>query len=287
MNCMTAKRSHVLRMFTTIITLSVASLVGCNSNNITDYNAPGACTPPAGVDVSLIYPEPGSTGVPNNFSEIIVASSVVGGLSSGYRTYVTNANNTTSNLYGYLQPYPNPLPTPNAAPPFSGQVTYQLSESPGITWPASSSLQVYLAGSPNCRPVDLLGSFTVSATLATGPLGPLEYTPINGASPAPTAAPISSTSVNAAYTPGQVAFVTAISEANYTGKFTASIVYFALPLTAACYSVTMDATGTLATFAPSSTATTQAMCNTSGGTSIEGALFEDQLGNNATLYFLP
>ncbi len=285
-------RSRFRTGFLTALVLS--SVIGCNSNdNVGEF--PGeveiesACRPPQH-QLSLIYPMPNAANVPTSFSEIVVATpNTANGLSS-YRPIVLNGSITDS-AFSVFVPLANPssIPTPYASPGFSGTAAYAVSVAPGVSFPSSSTLAVYLGGK-GCSAQEELGSFTVG-TSALVDSGQLYFTPYGGNSN-PTL--VSSTSPTAPnyYAAPQPAFQMTISEPNYSGKFTAFISYFSAPLNTSCYTVTMDPSGTVASFVPYTansmgTVTCSAATVPAVTTTVEGALIEDSLGNSAILYFLP
>lgn len=78
------------------------------------------------------------------------------------------------------------------------------------------------------------------------------------------------------------AFQATVVETGYSGPFTASIVSHTAASTTPCYGVAMDATGKIATFAPTSVSAACAPPNTD----VEGVQFEDSRGYaSAILYF--
>lgn len=141
-----------------------ALIVGCNSDeNVGSYNLSPACISPTNEQVSLVYPAPGATMVPDNFGEIILGSSG-GGLAPSYRAYVVGASGSANNavVFGFFgTPIQPPFPTPNVIPAFSNPV-YQASESPGTSWIPRSTVSVFLGSSANCTPTLLIGSFMVA-----------------------------------------------------------------------------------------------------------------------------
>lgn len=83
-------------------------------------------------------------------------------------------------------------------------------------------------------------------------------------------------------------FSVALSEPNYTGPFTATIVSFTAPATQSCYTVTMDSTQTVATFTLRSSSAisggSASPCSQKGS-DIEGVLFQDLHGNSNQQFF--
>jgi hypothetical protein len=132
-------------------------LAGCNGGSSSN---PSPCAPPNGIQTVLVYPAPGSTGIPDNVGAVVFGSTAA--LPSGYQAVL--ANNTTGNsVYFNLvgSPPPSPLPTPNAVSTFANRV-YQASGNPGATFFAGSTVSVYLNNANSgCVPATSLGSFRV------------------------------------------------------------------------------------------------------------------------------
>jgi hypothetical protein len=129
---------------------------GCGGSNW--HNPPG-CSLPSGTTTVLVYPAPGSTGIPDNFGAVVLGSSRA--LPASFDVLIVS--NTTNNgvYYNTLGAGPSPLPSPAATPGFANPV-YQTSGNPGVTWFGGSALTVYLndTGS-NCVPTLSLGTFNV------------------------------------------------------------------------------------------------------------------------------
>jgi hypothetical protein len=85
-------------------------------------------------------------------------------------------------------------------------------------------------------------------------------------------------------------FSVALSEGNYSATFTATIVSYTAPTVGPCYTVTMDSTGTIATFTPraappvSGAVTAPSPC-LQLGTDVESVLFQDQKKHTNQEYF--
>jgi len=133
---------------------------GCG-NNYNNNNFGAQCDPPNGVQVALVYPAPGSTGIPDDLGGFVVLGSTRA-LPSNYGVVVQN--NATGNAAGFggVGPAPSPIPSPFATPAFASPV-YQASGSLGATFVAGSQLTVYFndLNNPNCAPTLTLGSFKV------------------------------------------------------------------------------------------------------------------------------
>jgi len=153
---MEADMSVRLRTCLPVALVACAALAsGCGGSN---SNPPG-CSLPSGTTTVLVYPAPGSTGIPDNFGAVVFGSSKA--LPTSFDAYIVN--NTTGNAayYNTLGAGPNPLPSPAALPKFANPV-YQASGNPGVTWFAGSQLTVYVNNTgSNCTPAISLGAFNV------------------------------------------------------------------------------------------------------------------------------
>ena len=144
------------------LALSVAgvgvALAACSSNNNTPTVNPNL--PCGGVSgpVALVYPAPGSTGIPDNFQGVVFGSQTT--LTANYQAFVVPAGSSTGTYLNFVAPAPNPLPSPNATPSFANPI-YQESSSGGLILPAATQIGVYLNdANSNCVPSALLGTFT-------------------------------------------------------------------------------------------------------------------------------
>ena len=142
------------------LTLLGAAALAAGCNNNTYNNTPGQCNPNSGVSVAMVYPAPNSTGIPDNFSYVVLGSSSA--LPNNFAVAI--ANNTTGNgLFAFngVGAPPSPIPTPFATPAFANPV-YQASGNPGISFVAGSQLTVYFNNlTSNCVATLNLGSFRV------------------------------------------------------------------------------------------------------------------------------
>ena len=142
------------------LAVGITLLSACSGNDDNNFNSAGLqCGAPSG-QVALVYPAPGSTGIPDNFQGIVFGSSASGGLSGGYQAVVVPAGSSTGQQLATVANAPSPLPSPYAVPSFANPV-YQESASEGLVLPAATQISVYLndLGS-NCQPSKLLGTFT-------------------------------------------------------------------------------------------------------------------------------
>jgi hypothetical protein len=143
----------VAAAYTTACTGKFATSVLGNPNS--------SCEPPAGMETVMAYPAPNSTGVPDNFGEVIFASTAL--LNPPYRAYVVDNTNggTIQANFGDVSTYAwtAAIPSPAASPPFNNPY-YQSSPNTGIVIPSGHNVTVYLA-QQQCNPNTSLGSFTV------------------------------------------------------------------------------------------------------------------------------
>jgi hypothetical protein len=145
-------------LFAALIALAATgSFAACNSNNNPTPPAPGpTCSPPAGTQVALVYPAPGSTAIPDNLGQIIIGSTAA--LPSSWNAVTVSPNATVG--WGTFTSVSPPFPTPNATPSFANPV-YQSSAING-TFASNETVSVYIndTASANCTPFGPLGSFT-------------------------------------------------------------------------------------------------------------------------------
>jgi len=135
--------------------LGAGVLAGCNSSSST----PGGCGAPTG-KVALVYPAPGSTGIPDNFTGVIFGST--NGLGGNYQALLQASTLPAGSFIGLgtVVTASLPLPTPNQVPSFSNPI-YQISSFAGQNpLTAATTYQVYLNDSgSDCNPT-YQGSFT-------------------------------------------------------------------------------------------------------------------------------
>jgi hypothetical protein len=131
-------------------------LTGCNGNS-TANTIP--CAPPSGIQTVLVYPAPGSSGLPDNLGQVVLGST--GALPSTYQAYLINNATQNAVAFNLVGTPPNPLPTPDALPTFANPV-YQASANPGGAFVSGSAISVYLNNANSgCVPTVSLGTFTV------------------------------------------------------------------------------------------------------------------------------
>jgi hypothetical protein len=143
------------------------SLAGCNngsSPSVTPTLGP-TCTLPAGTQVALVYPAPGSTGVVDGNGEIVIgASPALPVNQSGENWDIWYSDAVTGGAFASLNPGTSlttvapPFPTPNQTPSFANPV-YQ-EQSSGVQFAASQVVTVYVNNTAsNCTPLQI-GTFS-------------------------------------------------------------------------------------------------------------------------------
>lgn len=133
-----------------------AVLAGCGQS----VNAtPPACVAPAGVGVQVIYPAPGATGIPDAFTQVILATQ--GGLPATFDVTLVGPTFSGIAYFGSVLPAPTPFPSPAATPSFTNP-TYLTSTNGGYTFAPGTTLTAQLNDlNSNCVPSTVLGTFTV------------------------------------------------------------------------------------------------------------------------------
>jgi hypothetical protein len=145
-----------------------AIIAGCNSGSNTVNVAP--CGTPAGMQAQLIYPAPGSTAIPDNVSQIIVATN--GTLPADWQTgngwdvlLAYNFNPAYGNgHYGNMfaaaaTPFPSPAATPSFANPTYYSSTISYTNAPNL--PPATQVTVQLNDlNSTCYPGITIGTFT-------------------------------------------------------------------------------------------------------------------------------
>jgi hypothetical protein len=118
-----------------------------------------ACVPPAGVQVAMVYPAPGSTAIPDTVNQVVLAT--LGTLPSTFNAVLLGSTFSGYVGFGSVLPAATPLPNPAATPPFANPV-YLTSNNPGYTFTSGTTLTVQLNDlASGCSPGTSLGSFTV------------------------------------------------------------------------------------------------------------------------------
>lgn len=141
--------------------LALAAAMGlsaCGGGGSTNPPAPGpTCSPPSGTQTALVYPAPNATGVPDQLGQVVIGASPA--LPSSWNVVLVRASTGGSLGGGNFTAAPQPLPTPNATPPFANPV-YQ-SSSFGNSVFGGLVLQVFLNDTAsNCTPVGPIATFT-------------------------------------------------------------------------------------------------------------------------------
>jgi hypothetical protein len=138
--------------------LTASGLVACSSNgsNSTTPAKLTSCVLPAGTTVTMVYPIPNTTGVPDNISQIVLAANPA--LPSSWQTVMT-VDNVNFVPNGQVVTAATPLPTPNSASgTFTG--TYQ-SSAVSATLQKGATTIVYLNDTAqSCNSFSAVGSFT-------------------------------------------------------------------------------------------------------------------------------
>ena len=133
-----------------------AVLAGCGNQGV---NAtPPPCVAPAGTQIQMVYPVPGATGVPDTFTQIVLATS--GTVPATFDVTLVGSTLAGVAYFGSVLPAPTPLPSPVATPSFANPV-YLTSTNGGYTFAPGTTVtaQINDLGS-SCVPGTVLGTFT-------------------------------------------------------------------------------------------------------------------------------
>jgi hypothetical protein len=136
-------------LHTSIVSVATAVLVACNGRSSAPIDQFGC--PIDSVLEQLIYPAPGSTGIPDAVSPIVLGSPIA---------TVTLQPPRGSPIVATA--VPNPIPSPNAAPrtsPISAYVVPTLAAATTYTVIAQAPPPGPIGGCP-AQPAQTLGSFT-------------------------------------------------------------------------------------------------------------------------------
>jgi hypothetical protein len=118
-----------------------------------------SCALPSGTQTVLVYPAPGSVGIPDNIPQIVFGSTTA--LPSGFSAYIVDTTTQNAFAFGNVVAASLPLPAPNTTPTFANPV-YQASTNSGVTLSGGTSVSVYVDNlSGGCIIPTSLGSFTV------------------------------------------------------------------------------------------------------------------------------
>lgn len=137
------------------------STAGCTSLYTSKLIGDSPCLPPGGVATVLVYPAPGSTGIPDNLNSVIFASTG-GSLTGDYKAYLLDTSAAQARFqttFGPVVLQLENIPSPSASPPFANPV-YQQSINTGAIIPQGHTITVYLS-QVKCNPTVSYGSFTV------------------------------------------------------------------------------------------------------------------------------
>lgn len=139
---------------------AAAALASCGQTSAP--SPPGICGLPAGVQVALVYPEPGATGVSDTFTQVILASQ--GTLPATYDAALFGSTYNGFIPFGAVLPAQTPLPSPAATPPstFTNPVYYTSTNPGGFSFASGTVVTVDINDLySSCLPGMALGSFTV------------------------------------------------------------------------------------------------------------------------------
>jgi len=128
----------------------LAAFAGCGGGG-----SPGLCGAPKG-QVALVYPAPGSTGIPDGFPGIVLGST--NGLGPSYDAVLQQAGTVLQVPQGRVALAPTPLPSPYLLPAFPNPI-YQISAA-RIVLLSGAKYQVYLNDSNSNCGLSSIGSFT-------------------------------------------------------------------------------------------------------------------------------
>lgn len=146
----------MMRVLRLVSVAAVALAAGCGGgSNATTPSIP--CTLPAGTAVSVLYPIPGATGVPDSLSSVVLG--VKPPLPSNWQ--IVLGSSTATYFGGSLVPgTPLPVPTPIATTPPGATVEYSTFVGTGGLV-GNTVYQVALNNTnANCNSFPTFGSFT-------------------------------------------------------------------------------------------------------------------------------
>ena len=152
---MQTKRRPSLSWALAGLAATFAGLTACGGSG----SGPSAPQPPCAPSgaVTLVYPAPNATAIPDNVSGIVFASQA--GVAASSQALLLPAN--TSGYFGFnvIVAAPSPLPSPYLLPSFANPVL-QESTNPNYVAPAATGIGVYYNNfAAYCTPV-FLGAFT-------------------------------------------------------------------------------------------------------------------------------
>jgi len=164
----------MIRTISSLVALAVMTLaaIGCGGGCST-CGTVAACTVPSGMQYSLVYPAPNSTGVSTSLAQVVVATS--GTLpttwtsnngwdielnytpAGAYPGYALGAEFTTTSY--------SAVPTPNATPSFSNptywQSTFSYASNANTPLPPGTLITATMNNlNSNCYPGVTIGTFT-------------------------------------------------------------------------------------------------------------------------------
>lgn len=146
-----------------------AIIAGCNSN-CTSCVTVAPCSTPAGMQASVVYPAPGSTAIPDNVAQVVIAtnSTLPSDWQSGagwdvllsYAYSAAYGNGHYGNQFvTATPPFPAPTATPSFASPQYWSSTFSYVSAPNL--PPGTLVTVELNDlNTNCYPGVAIGTFT-------------------------------------------------------------------------------------------------------------------------------
>lgn len=169
-------RNHfrMIRIVGSLVALAALAIVAVGCGGGCSYcTTVSKCTVPAGMQYSLVYPVPSSTGNPTNLSEVVVATS--GTLPPTWMTgngwdivlnYTATGAYPGSALGGeFTATTPSAIPTPNATPAFANpsyfQSTFSYASNANAPLPPGTSITATLNNlNSSCYPGVTIGTFS-------------------------------------------------------------------------------------------------------------------------------
>jgi hypothetical protein len=141
--------------------LVLTSTTGCDQVLIgaVSQNRNSVCQPPQGIQLELVYPANGATGLPDNIGEVVFAASA--DMPANYRAYLIDitGGGTQQVNFGNFQ-YILPTPPPGSTQPSFSSPLYYPSQNPGVTFPQGHTIEIALQ-QLKCDTSPAYGTFTV------------------------------------------------------------------------------------------------------------------------------
>lgn len=145
------------------LALAVLSLIAAGCNSGSNNNVPVIpCTLPSGTTVSMVYPIPGATLVPDNLSYVITASNVA--LPSSWQVVLLPPSGFVPPGGTLTTTLPSPLPTPNVVPTPNASATPLVLQASSFAQTLLYAATPYQVGLNNtassCNSYPIIGTFT-------------------------------------------------------------------------------------------------------------------------------